>query len=148
MLERLTVRGRALLVMAHAEACRRTDSAVDTEHLLFALIDGGGGVAAIVLEELLGSFDQIRAALEAIMPPRALEPGKAKLPPTAAARRVVAVAITEADNLQDSFAGTEHLLLGLIREESGVAAKVLRKLGVSPEQVRERMRRYVRARAS
>ncbi len=131
-----TDRVRKVLAMAREEAIRLQHDYVGTEHILLGLIREGEGVAAAVLMNLNVDLDAIREGIE-----EAVRPGKAtialgELPYTSRAKKVLELAMAEAKELNHSYVGTEHLLLGLLREEKGVAAQVLNSLGVTLEDAR------------
>ncbi len=122
--------------MAREEAIRLQHDYVGTEHILLGLIREGEGVAAAVLTNLNVDLDQIHDQVE-----ESVKKGKAtialgELPYTSRAKKVLEFAMAEARELNHSYVGTEHLLLGLLREEKGIAAQVLNSLGVSMEEAR------------
>ncbi len=132
-----TDRVRKVLAMAREEAIRLQHDYVGTEHILLGLIREGEGVAAAVLLNLNVDLDQIQERTE-----EQVRKGKAgatmgELPYTSRAKKVLEFAVAEAREMSHSYVGTEHLLLGLLREEKGVAAQVLESLGVTLEQARE-----------
>jgi ATP-dependent Clp protease ATP-binding subunit ClpC len=132
-----TDRVRKVLAMAREEAVRLQHDYVGTEHILLGLIREGEGVAAAVLMNLNVDLDQVQERTE-----EQVRKGKAgatmgELPYTSRAKKVLEFAVAEARDLNHSYVGTEHLLLGLLREEKGVAAQVLESLGVTLEQGRE-----------
>ena len=132
-----TDRVRKVLAMAREEAIRLQHDYVGTEHILLGLIREGEGVAAAVLMNLNVDLDQVQERTE-----EQVRKGKAgatmgELPYTSRAKKVLEFAVAEARELNHSYVGTEHLLLGLLREEKGVAAQVLESLGVNLEQARE-----------
>ena len=131
-----TDRVRKVLAMAREEAIRLQHDYVGTEHILLGLIREGEGVAAAVLTNLNVDLDQIHDQVE-----ESVKKGKAtialgELPYTSRAKKVLEFAMAEARELNHSYVGTEHLLLGLLREEKGIAAQVLNSLGVSLEEAR------------
>ncbi len=131
-----TDRVRKVLAMARDEAIRLQHDYVGTEHVLLGLIREGEGVAAAVLTNLNADLDQIHEQIE-----ESVRPGKAtialgELPYTTRAKKVLEFAMTEARELDHSYVGTEHLLLGLLREEKGIAAQVLNAVGISLEEAR------------
>jgi ATP-dependent Clp protease ATP-binding subunit ClpC len=132
-----TDRVRKVLQMAREEASRLHHEYVGTEHILLGLIREGEGVAAAVLQHLNVDLDEIQQKIE-----ETVKKGKAAaapgpdLPYTSRAKKVLELAMTEARELNHSYVGTEHLLLGLLREEKGIAAQVLTDAGVSLEQSR------------
>ena len=122
--------------MAREEAIRLQHDYVGTEHLLLGLIREGEGVAAVVLQNLSVDLDQIHERVE-----EAVREGKAtialgELPYTSRAKKVLEFAMTEARDFSHSYVGTEHLLLGLLREEKGIAAQVLNSLGATLDEAR------------
>src|SRR5512135_964201 len=132
-----TDRVRKVLQMAREEAARLHHEYVGTEHILLGLIREGEGVAATVLQNLSVELDDIQQKIE-----ETVKKGKAgtvtgpDLPYTSRAKKVLELAMAEARELNHSYVGTEHLLLGLLREEKGIAAQVLNDAGVSLEQSR------------
>jgi ATP-dependent Clp protease ATP-binding subunit ClpC len=131
-----TDRVRKVLAMAREEAIRLQHDYVGTEHILLGLIREGEGVAAAVLTNLNVDLDQIHERVE-----ESVRKGKAtialgELPYTSRAKKVLEFAMAEARDFNHSYVGTEHLLLGLLREEKGIAAQVLNSLGVSLEDGR------------
>ncbi len=131
-----TDRVRKVLAMAREEAIRLQHDYVGTEHILLGLIREGEGVAAAVLTNLSVDLSQIHERVE-----ESVRKGKAtialgELPYTSRAKKVLEFAMAEAREFNHSYVGTEHLLLGLLREEKGIAAQVLNSLGVSLEEAR------------
>jgi ATP-dependent Clp protease ATP-binding subunit ClpC len=131
-----TDRVRKVLAMAREEAIRLQHDYVGTEHILLGLIREGEGVAAAVLTNLNVDLDQIHESVDA-----SVRKGKAtialgELPYTSRAKKVLEFAMAEARDFNHSYVGTEHLLLGLLREEKGIAAQVLNSLGVTLEEAR------------
>ncbi len=131
-----TDRVRKVLAMAREEAIRLQHDYVGTEHILLGLIREGEGVAAAVLTNLNVDLDQIHEQVE-----ESVKKGKAtialgELPYTSRAKKVLEFAMAEARELSHSYVGTEHLLLGLLREEKGIAAQVLNSLGIGMEEAR------------
>ena len=132
-----TDRVRKVLQMAREEAARLHHEYVGTEHILLGLIREGEGVAAAVLQNLNVDLEEIQQKIE-----ETVKKGKAAaatgpdLPYTSRAKKVLELAMTEARELNHSYVGTEHLLLGLLREEKGIAAQVLTDAGVNLEQSR------------
>jgi ATP-dependent Clp protease ATP-binding subunit ClpC len=131
-----TDRVRKVLAMAREEAIRLQHDYVGTEHILLGLIREGEGVAAAVLNNLAVDLEQVQEKVE-----ESVRRGKAtialgELPYTSRAKKVLEFAMAEARELNHSYVGTEHLLLGLLREEKGIAAEVLGQLGVSLEDAR------------
>ncbi|HLB54729.1 MAG TPA: Clp protease N-terminal domain-containing protein, partial [Gemmatimonadales bacterium] len=132
-----TDRVRKVLQMAREEAARLHHEYVGTEHILLGLIREGEGVAAAVLTNLNVDLDDIQQKIEETVKKgkAAAQPGP-DLPYTSRAKKVLELAMTEARELNHSYVGTEHLLLGLLREEKGIAAQVLSDAGVTLEQSR------------
>ncbi len=131
-----TDRVRKVLAMAREEAIRLQHDYVGTEHILLGLIREGEGVAAAVLMKLTVDLDAIHEGVE-----ESVRKGKAtialgELPYTSRAKKVLEYAMAEAREMSHSYVGTEHLLLGLLREEKGIAAQVLNSLGVTLEDAR------------
>ncbi|HLE60214.1 MAG TPA: ATP-dependent Clp protease ATP-binding subunit, partial [Thermoanaerobaculaceae bacterium] len=128
---------RKVLQMAREEAARLHHEYVGTEHILLGLIGEGEGVADAVLTNLNVDLEEIQQKIEATVKkgkaPAAAEPD---LPYTSRAKKVLELAMSEARELNHSHVGTEHLLLGLLREEKGIAAQVLTGAGVTLEQAR------------
>ncbi len=136
MYERFTDRARKVMQLANQEAHRFNHEYVGTEHILLGLMKEGSGVAANVLENLEIDLRKLRLEVEKIIcrGPEMLVTGR--LPQTPRAKKVIEYAIEEARNLNHNYVGTEHLLLGLVREELGVAAQVLKNLGLRSHDVR------------
>jgi ATP-dependent Clp protease ATP-binding subunit ClpC len=137
MYERFTDRARKVMQLANQEAQRFNHEYIGTEHILLGLVKEGSGVAANVLKNLDIDLRKIRAEIEKVVQcgPDMVTMGK--LPQTPRAKKVIEYSIEEARNLNHNYVGTEHLLLGLLREEEGVAAQVLMNLGLKLEDVRE-----------
>lgn len=145
MYDRLTRRARRVLDAATAEARRRNHEYVGTEHILLAVVKEGGGVATMVLEVLSVDLAKVREEVEAIIHSAPETIAKTLLPQTPRAKMAIEYAIEEARNLGHNYVGSEHLLLGLIREAEGVAAQVLMGLGLRIEDVRAETWRLVGA---
>jgi ATP-dependent Clp protease ATP-binding subunit ClpC len=137
MYERFTDRARKVMQLANQEAQRFNHEYVGTEHVLLGLIKEGSGVAANVLKNLDVDLRKIRLEVEKIVQSGPDMVTMGKLPQTPRAKKVIEYAIEEARNLNHNYVGTEHLLLGLLREQEGVAAQVLMNLGLKLEEVRE-----------
>jgi ATP-dependent Clp protease ATP-binding subunit ClpC len=140
-MERFTQRARRVLSLAHEEAERMRQPLIGTEHLLLALVQEEGGVAGRVLRELGLETDRVREITERISGYGKNESGKIDLSP--GVQQVLEFAIEEARRMGHQYIGTEHLLLALIRSTEGLSKDVLRKLGVTPEQVRRQTRRVM-----
>ncbi|GIW86610.1 MAG: ATP-dependent Clp protease ATP-binding protein [Isosphaeraceae bacterium] len=137
MYERFTDRARKVMQLANQEAQRFNHEYVGTEHVLLGLVKEGSGVAANVLKNLEVDLRKIRLEVEKIVQSGPDMVTMGKLPQTPRAKKVIEYAIEEARNLNHNYVGTEHLLLGLLREQEGVAAQVLMNLGLKLEEVRE-----------
>ncbi|MGD0574763.1 MAG: ATP-dependent Clp protease ATP-binding subunit [Anaerolineales bacterium] len=140
-LERFTQRARRVLSLAHQEAERLHHAKIGTEHLLLGLIREEGGVAGRVLRELGLEPDRVQEMVERVSLPGRAEPDRIDL--SSGTEQVLQLAIDEARRLGHHYIGTEHLLLGLVRQNEGAAIDVLRRLGVSPEQIRRQTRRVL-----
>ena len=136
MFERFTDRARRVVVLAQEEARLLNHNYIGTEHILLGLIHEGEGVAAKALESLGISLDGVRAQVEAIIGQGGIAPS-GHVPFTPRAKKVLELSLREALQLGHNYIGTEHILLGLIREGEGVAAIVLGKLGAVLPVVRE-----------
>ena len=132
-----TERVRKVLAMAREEAARLHHEYVGTEHILLGLIREGEGVAATVLQNLSVELDEIQQKIEeTVKKGKAAQTTGPDLPYTSRAKKVLELAMSEARELSHSYVGTEHLLLGLLREEKGIAAQVLVHSGLRTETVR------------
>ena len=132
-----TDRVRKVLQMAREEAARLHHEYVGTEHILLGLIREGEGVAAAVLTNLNVDLEEISQKIEeTVKKGKATAAAGPDLPYTSRAKKVLELAMSEARELNHSYVGTEHLLLGLLREEKGIAAQVLTDQGVNLEQAR------------
>src|SRR5437588_6692431 len=137
MYERFTDRARKVMQLANQEAQRFNHEYIGTEHILLGLVKEGSGVAANVLKNLDIDLRKIRLEVEKLVKSGPEMVTMGKLPQTPRAKKVIEYAIEEARNLNHNYVGTEHLLLGLLREHDGVAAQVLMNLGLKLEEVRE-----------
>src|SRR3989440_767163 len=137
MYERFTDRARKVMQLANQEAQRFNHEYIGTEHILLGLVKEGSGVAANVLKNLDIDLRKIRLEVEKIVQSGPDMVTMGKLPQTPRAKKVIEYSIEEARNLNHNYVGTEHLLLGLLREQEGVAAQVLINLGLKLEDVRE-----------
>ena len=136
MFERFTERAKRVIKLARKEAGRLGHSYIGTEHLLLGLVREGEGVAAIVLQNLGLELDSLRLEIE-----KTVQSGPATLtldeiPFAPRAKRVMELAVENAQAMSHSYIGTEHILLGLIREGEGIAARVLEKMGLTFEKIR------------
>ena len=137
MYERFTDRARKVMQLANQEAQRFNHEYIGTEHILLGLVKEGSGVAANVLKNLEVDLRKIRMEVEKIVQSGPDMVTMGKLPQTPRAKKVIEYAMEEAKNLNHNYVGTEHLLLGLLREQEGVAAQVLMNLGLKLEDVRD-----------
>ena len=135
---RFTERARRVVYLAQEQAKRLNHNVVGTEHLLLALVVEGQGVAAKALESLGLSMERIQGEVERIIGIGEF-PVMGVIPQTPRAKRVLELALDEARNLGHNYVGTEHILLGLIREGEGVAAQVLKNLGADLDKVRNQV---------
>ena len=137
MYERFTDRARKVMQLANQEAQRFNHEYIGTEHILLGLVKEGSGVAANVLKNLDVDLRKIRIEVEKIVQTGPDMVTMGKLPQTPRAKKVIEYAMEEARNLNHNYVGTEHLLLGLLREQEGVAAQVLMNLGMKLDDVRD-----------
>ncbi|GAB4496101.1 MAG: ATP-dependent Clp protease ATP-binding subunit [Anaerolineales bacterium] len=145
-MERFTQRARRVLSLAHQEAERARQNSIGTEHLLLGLMDEEGGVAGRVLRELGMSSDRVREVIARISSSSpTFDPNKIELAPET--QQVLEYAVDEARRLGHHYIGTEHILLGLVRVDS-TALEALRRLGVTPDQIRRQTRRVLNESAS
>ncbi len=133
--DKFTERARRVLTLAQEEAQRFNHNYIGTEHLLLGLVREGDGVAAKVLSNLGVELNKVRSAVEFIIG-RGDKQSSGEIGLTPRAKKVIELAVDEARRLGHSYIGTEHLLLGLVREGEGIAAGVLESLGVNLERVR------------
>jgi hypothetical protein len=138
MFERFTDRARRAVALAQEEAKRLNHNYIGTEHILLGLIHEGEGVAAKALESLGISLDAVRQQVEEIIG-QGQQPPSEHVPFTPRAKKVLELSLRESKQLGHSYIGTEHILLGLIREGDGVAAQVLVKLGADLNRVRQQV---------
>jgi ATP-dependent Clp protease ATP-binding subunit ClpC len=138
LFERFTDRARRVVVLAQEEARLLSHSYIGTEHILLGLIHEGEGVAAKALESLGISLEAVRAQVEEIIGQGGSSPS-GHIPFTPRAKKVLELSLREALQLGHNYIGTEHILLGLIREGEGVAAQVLVKLGADLGRVRQQV---------
>jgi len=142
MWQRFTERARRVILLGQEEASKMNSSHVGTEHLLLGLVRENEGVAAQVLQKMGVSLQRVRQEIEAEVEPSEEGPSsEPKLTPRA--KRVLELAADEARRMRHNYIGTEHLLLALLREKDGVAANVLRKLGLNLEKARNQVMEYL-----
>jgi ATP-dependent Clp protease ATP-binding subunit ClpC len=137
-----TDRTRKVLAFARDEAIRLGHDHVATEHILLGLVREGEGVAAAVLMNLRIDLPGVKERVEELTS-RGTTPGAGDLPYTSGAREVLNFASNEAQELNHAYIGTEHVLLGLLREENGIAVQALRSFGVTPQAARDEIRRLL-----
>ncbi len=143
MNDKFTERVRKVIYLARDEANRLQHDYIGTEHLLLGIVREGEGIAARVLQKLDLDLDQIQQAIENIVRPSGDTLTLGEVPLTPRGKRVLELSIEEARLLGHNYVGTEHLLLGLIREGEGVAARVLLELGVDRKRVREEIMKMI-----
>ena len=134
--ERFTDRARKVMQYAHQEALRFNHEYIGTEHILLGLTKEGSGVAANVLDKMGVNMNRIRTAVEELVRSGPDTVTMGRLPQTPRAKKAIEYAMEEAKELNHTYVGTEHLLLGLLRQHDGVAAQVLMNLGLRLEEVR------------
>jgi ATP-dependent Clp protease ATP-binding subunit ClpC len=145
MFDRFTDRARKVMGLARAEAQRFNHDYIGTEHILLGLIQEGSGVAANVLKNMDVELKKIRGEIEKMVKTGPTMVTMGQLPFTPRAKKVLELALEEASNLGHNYLGTEHLLLGLLRESEGIAAQVLMNLGIKLEDVREEVLEFLGA---
>jgi len=143
MNDKFTERVRKVIYLARDEANRLQHDYIGTEHLLLGIVREGEGIAARVLQKLDLDLEQIQQAIENIVRPSGDTLTLGEVPLTPRGKRVLELSIEEARLLGHNYVGTEHLLLGLIREGEGVAARVLLELGVDRKRVREEIMKMI-----
>jgi ATP-dependent Clp protease ATP-binding subunit ClpC len=137
MFERFTDRARKVMALANQEAQRFNHEFIGTEHILLGLVKEGSGVGATVLKNLEVDIKKLRLEVEKLVKSGPDMVTMGKLPQTPKAKKVIEYAIEEARALNHNYVGTEHILLGLLRESEGIAAQVLMNLGLKLEDVRQ-----------
>ena len=147
MFQRFTDRARRVVVLAQEEASRLDHNYIGTEHILLGLIHEGEGVAANALKALGISLDPVRQQVEEIIG-RGQEAPQGHIPFTPRAKKVLELSLRESKQLGHDYIGTEHILLGLLREGDGVAAQVLVRLGADLNRVRQQVIQLLAGRAA
>ena len=137
MFERFTDRARKVMALANQEAQRFNHEFIGTEHILLGLVKEGSGVGATVLKNLDVDIKKLRLEVEKMVKSGPDMVTMGKLPQTPRAKKVIEYAVEEARSLNHNYVGTEHILLGLLRETEGIAAQVLMHLGLKLEDVRQ-----------
>jgi Clp amino terminal domain, pathogenicity island component len=146
MFERFTDRARRVVVLAQEEARGLNHNFIGTEHLLLGLIHEGEGVAPMVLESLGVSLEAVRARVVEVAGRGEGSPVE-QIPFTPRAKKVLELSLREALALSHNYIGTEHILLGLIREREGIAGQVLTEFGADHDEVREQVVRLLSGQA-
>lgn len=139
MFEKFTDGGRRVVVLAQEEARVRSDDHCGTEHILLGLIREGGGTAAKALESSNISLEHVREQMQTIVNQGQQTTSGTAIPFTPRAKTVLKLSRREARLLGHGYIGTEHILLGLIREGEGAGVQVLVKLGTAPNRVRQQV---------
>ena len=148
MFDRFTDRAKKVMNLARQEAQRFNHEYLGTEHILLGLVHEGSGVAANVLRQMNIDLAKIRSEVEKLVKTGPSMVTMGQLPFTPRAKKVLELSMEEASNLGHNYIGTEHLLLGLIKENEGIAAKVLTNLNVKLEDVREEVLEFLGADAT
>jgi len=143
--ERFTERAKKVLALAQEEAEAAHHGYIGTEHLLIALVREANGLAALALTNLGVHLDPVREGVQVVLTGEAPTQPSRTVAPTVRVKRVVEIAFEEARGMGNNYVGTEHLLLGLLIEGEGVAARVLGDLGVSLDTARAEIGRLRRA---
>jgi ATP-dependent Clp protease ATP-binding subunit ClpC len=146
MFERFTDRARRVVVLAQEEARMLNHDYLGTEHILLGLVREDGGVAAQALASLGITEEPARQQVEEVVGRGQTGPQRGHLPMTPLAKKVLQLSMREAIALGHAYIGTEHILLGLVREDDGATIRVLNGLGVDPNRVRQQVIRLVSAR--
>jgi ATP-dependent Clp protease ATP-binding subunit ClpC len=142
MWQRFTERARRVILLGQEEAGKMNSGHVGTEHLLLGLVRENEGVAAQVLQKMGVSLAKVRQEIEAEVQPGS-DAGSSEPKLTPKAKRVLELAADEARRMRHNYIGTEHLLLALLREKDGLAATVLRRLGLNLEKARSQVMEYL-----
>jgi ATP-dependent Clp protease ATP-binding subunit ClpC len=144
--ERFTERARQVVVLAQDEARVLKHNYIGTEHLLLGLLREEEGLAARVLESMDVTLEEVRSQVARIIGPGD-EPASGQIPFTPRAKKVLEYSLREARSLSSNYIGTEHILLGIARENEGVAARILLDFGVDAEKIRGETVRLLGGRA-
>ena len=145
MFDRFTDRAKKVMSFARQEAMKFNHEYIGTEHILLGLVQEGSGVAANVLKNMTVDLEKIRHEVEKIVKTGPSMVTMGQLPFTPRAKKVLELSMEEASQLSHNYIGTEHLLLGLIRENEGIAAQVLMNLGVKLDEVRDEVLEFLGA---
>lgn len=138
MFERYTERAQKVIYLAQEEARQMRHPAVGTEHILLGLLGEGGGVGAKALEALGINLNEVRQAVIQVVQP-GMQPIGNEIGITPRAKKVLVLAQDEANRWGVNYVGTEHILLGLIREGEGIASQVLTSMGADPDKIRKQV---------
>jgi ATP-dependent Clp protease ATP-binding subunit ClpC len=138
MFERFTDDARKVMAAANKQAQRFGHGYIRTEHILLGLLKESSSAGATILKDLGVDIDKLLSEVEQLLKSRADKAGMKKPPQSERAVNVIKYAIEEAKALEHDYIGTEHILLGLLRETDGIAAQVLTNLGVKLQDVREK----------
>ena len=130
MFERFTERARRVIILAREEAGRSGHNHVSSEHLLFGILQDGEGVATVVLQRLGLQIETVQAEVKRALAKLPKTPAYNEIPFTPQAKRVLELSIEESQQLRHNYIGTEHLLLGLMKDGQSIAAKILGSRGV------------------
>src|SRR4028119_21513 len=147
MWQRFTERARRVILLGQEEATKMGSAHVGTEHLLLGLVRENEGVAAQVLQKMGVNLQKVRGEIESEAQAGEAE-GSTEPKLTPKAKRVLELAADEARRMKHNYIGTEHLLLALLREKDGLAATVLRKLGLNLDKARKQVEEYLGPEAS
>ena len=145
MFDRFTDRAKKVMSFARQEAQKFNHEYIGTEHVLLGLVQEGSGVAANVLKNMSIDLEKVRHEVEKIVKTGPAMVTMGQLPFTPRAKKVLELSMEEASQLSHNYIGTEHLLLGLIKENEGIAAQVLMNLGVKLEDVRDEVLEFLGA---
>ncbi len=145
MFDRFTDRAKKVMSFARQEAMKFNHEYIGTEHILLGLVQEGSGVAANVLKNMTIDLEKIRHEVEKIVKTGPSMVTMGQLPFTPRAKKVLELSLEEASQLSHNYIGTEHLLLGLIRENEGIAAQVLMNLGIKLDEVRDEVLEFLGA---
>lgn len=137
MFEKFTDNARKIMALANQEIERREEDYIGTEHILLGLVRLGRGTGFEALKKLGVDIKKVRLDVEKILKSQAGMPEMGKLPETPRAKKVIEYAIEEAQSLHLNYVGSEHILLGLVRETEGIAAQVLMNLGLKLDDLRQ-----------
>ena len=143
--DKFTERARKVLSLASEEARRYNHADVGTEHIVLAIMSEGGGIAAKALNQLQVQPDEVQAQIEELHPAGEQPLGEGQPGMTTPAKESITLAVQEARSFGHHYIGTEHLLLGVLREDGEAGGQVLRKLGVTLEKAREVVKQLLAA---